>query len=47
LVGLSDPEKALNNFIMERAKEAKSQKKRYVTLLKNICEKNGGFRFKI
>lgn len=45
-MGRPDPEEALNNFIKERAKEAESQKKRFIALMKNICHQNDGFRFK-
>jgi hypothetical protein len=46
LTGRPDPEEALDNFIRERAKEAESQQKRFITLMKDICSKNGDFLFK-
>lgn len=46
LTGRPDPEKALDNFIRERAKEAESQQNRFITLMRGICHKNGGFLFK-
>jgi len=41
-----EKEKALNDFIMERAKESMEHYDKFNSIIKDICYKNDGFRFK-
>lgn len=46
LRGKSDKHEVLNDFIMQRANEAKKHFDSFQKLMKETCEANGGYRFK-